>query len=345
MPDVREIFDSTTKELQVQPQALERQHRRQRRHRTVERTTIVVVVTCVAVAAGSLLVSAWPLHQRQLARPSQVTSMRRPYLVTVNPDSGVAGNGLVGRVAPDSRAAISPDGSRIAFARSFGAAQQIFVTTADGGATRLTGPGKGGCGCGASQPAWSPDGQQIAFAGIDEAGTQSIYVVNVATGRLSRVDRSNAFEAEPAWSPDGRKIAFTRGGHNGQSLWVARVAGGHEWRVSNLQVHNPAWSPDGRTIAFSSAGTPAQHVGLWVVQPDGSGLRRLASAAVESDGNLSWSPDGSEIVFAALRSGGQPPHVDIDVVNVSTGEVRVLAKGLDYPSWSPDGRSILALRP
>jgi TolB protein len=256
------------------------------------------------------------------------------------------GDGLINNVAPDSRAAISPDGSRVAFVRPFESSEQIYVT-AHGGttATRLTGPGKGrGCACGASGPAWAPDGERLAFTGTDQAGKPGIYTLNVSTGKLSLVARSH-WNAAPTWSPDGRMMAFVRGIHDLQSLWIVNVATGSLSHVSTLPALNPAWSPDGRTIAFSRPGTLGLDSGIWLVHPDGSGLRRLVSAAVTWDGNISWSPDGRSISFVAPRPTGSPPHVDIAVVNVASGEVRTIARGFDYPTWSPDGRSILVLRP
>jgi TolB protein len=212
-------------------------------------------------------------------------------------------------------------------------------------ARRLTGPGRGGCACGATAPSWSSDGGEIAFAGTDESGNSAIYIVNVTTGELRRVTHSHWFETSPAWSPDGRQIAFVRGTHDSQSLWIVNVENGDLTHVSTLPAENPAWSPDGRTIAFSRSGAVALDGGIWLVRSDGSGLRRLANAAVTSDGNLSWSPDGSEIAFAAPRSDGQAPYVDVKAVNVTTGEVRVVARGFDYPTWAPDRRAILALKP
>jgi TolB protein len=254
------------------------------------------------------------------------------------------GDGLINNVAPDSRAAISPDGTRVAFVRPFGASEQIFLTNGKGYARRLTGPGKGGCVCGASGPAWSPDGQRLAFAGTDQSGKPGIYTLNLASGELSLLSRSH-WHAAPTWSPDGRMIAFVRGSHNNQSLWIVNVATGDLSHVSALPALNPAWSPDGRTIAFGRPGTIGLDSGIWLIHPDGSGLRRLASAAVTWDGNISWSPDGTKIAFAAPRPVGTAPFVDVDVVNVATGEIRVLARGFDFPTWSVDGRSLLVLGP
>jgi dipeptidyl aminopeptidase/acylaminoacyl peptidase len=127
-------------------------------------------------------------------------------------------------------------------------------------------------------------------------------------------------------------------------LWIVNTEGGSARLITRDVGELPAWSPDGRTIAFGgpAAGSGS---GLWIVHPDGSGLRRVLPDSVEADGNLSWAPDGGSIAFAAIRSSGRPPFVDVDVISLGTGSVRVVATGLDYPTWSPDGRTILALRP
>ena len=64
---------------------------------------------------------------------------------------------------------------------------------------------------------------------------------------------------------------------------------------------HPAWSPDSSTIAFvSSRGTARA---IWLVAPDGSGLRKVIDAQVIDQ--LTWSPDGSEVAYC--RAGRHAP--------------------------------------
>jgi TolB protein len=56
-------------------------------------------------------------------------------------------------------------------------------------------------------PAWSPDGNFIAFAGR-RTGDWEIYTVDVETNSLSRITDSTANDVQPVWSPDGEQIAF-----------------------------------------------------------------------------------------------------------------------------------------
>jgi Tol biopolymer transport system component len=347
MPDVRELFETTTRSVRVEPGALQRQHRRQRRHRIIQTATVISVVAVMVALAAAALTNAWrgagPGPANRPPGPNSVPYP--PQLVLMDSSTGrIQGVGLIQNVAPDSRGVISPDGLRTAFVRPYKSSEQIYVTDRVNQvlARRVTGPGKGSaCICDASGPAWAPDGTRIAFAGIDQGGKTGIYTLNVATGDLRLVTRGQ-WHASPAWSPDGRMIAFVRGPHNAQSLWIVNVATGGLTHVSTLPAVNTAWSPDGQTVAFSRPGVDS---GIWLVHRDGSGLRRLVSSAVAWDGNISWSPDAATIAFAAPRPGGQAPHVDVRVVDVATGAIHVIARGFDYPTWSPDGRYILALDP
>jgi len=129
------------------------------------------------------------------------------------------------------------------------------------------------------------------------------------------------------------EIAFAAWPDGGIQLISADGSG---WRMltSTAGDWNPAWSPDGTKLAFDRRGDPQVQGDIYVIAPDGSGLKRLTSGTF-NDIEPAWSPDGSRIVFQ--RDGS------IHFVNVADGSgLRALTgPGCDfYPTWSPDGTRI-----
>ena len=184
----------------------------------------------------------------------------------------------------------------------------------------------------------------IAFARDD-----GVYIMRAdGTGaRLLRRTGGWTFWGGLAWSPNGRKIAFvTYGPETGLSVMnadgrnlVSLVAP----RPGLSPFGQPTWSPDSRKIAFAAQESPT--VGgrsdIWIVNADGSHLRRLTTsrlvpgAATDPD----WSPAGDRIAF----SSGWPS--DVYVIDTNRGNLRNLTPGRDgtsstEPDWSPDGRRI-----
>jgi len=154
--------------------------------------------------------------------------------------------------------------------------------------------------------------------------------------------------AATAPPPTGGLIAFDR--QLGEASWAIGLIGptGGAARLLQLRVHgghDPAWSPDGRSIAFGSWGFADGGIpdGIWVVDANGRGLRRVATADDPSD--PTWSPDGRRIAFSATGIQGAGCCVrKVYVVDARGTRLRqAIARPrlhVDEPAWSPDGRSI-----
>lgn len=143
-------------------------------------------------------------------------------------------------------------------------------------------------------PAVSPSDGRLAFADADycagSAGV-SIRVVDDAGHRtrdLNELKPARGSFWQPSWSPDGARITFSSpDGYGG--VFVAMRDGSRLRRVvtRSMRSHEPAWSRDGRWIAF--VGGPSAD--LYVVRPDGTGLRRLMRT-IAAERSPSWLPAG-----------------------------------------------------
>ena len=195
----------------------------------------------------------------------------------------------------------SPDGGRIAFERwpvadADTRDSDIYTVSPDGsGLTRLTGPGYD------TEPTWSPDGSRLAFVSR-RGGVRSIVVVEADGSGEVQVSRSAATEAsEPVWSPDGTRIAFQAFEGDGWDVWVANADGTEQMAVTGGPGDelSPVWSPDGARIAFLTSEEPVEDLDLYVVNPDATGLTKLAEGVPAGGGELSWQP---VVVTRAVRS-------------------------------------------
>ena len=222
---------------------------------------------------------------------------------------------------------------RLAFVYGAGNSGRLHSILTDG---RPTGPLTVRVGI-ESDPAWSPDGNSIAFTSLND-GNADIYLLNGVADAV-RLTSHAARDYRPAWSPDAKRIAFVSERDGNPEIYVMNADGSEQVRVTNSPGldSDPDWSPDGTRIAFTR-----DHVAgraIFTMNPDGSGLVQVTSNSV-GDKQPAWSPDGLRIVFARFltQSGA-----DIFDMNADGSDVRRLTQNLEGasdPAWSPDGRQI-----
>lgn len=131
-------------------------------------------------------------------------------------------------------------------------------------------------------PAWSPDGEWIAYSGGHGYGTYELYVVRADGSQRRQLTQNHAHDFLPAWSPDGRRIAFSSDVSEGYEIWTVDADGSNLQQVTRSAGldTSPAWSPDGQWIAFAT--NRSGKLELWVMRPDGSEPRILANAGAEA---------------------------------------------------------------
>jgi TolB protein len=176
-------------------------------------------------------------------------------------------------------------------------------------------------------PAWSPNGQRIAFERDRKGPTAfgpEIWVMNANGSGKKRL----AAGGQPTWSPDGAKIAFV-GGSPGD-VHVMNADGSNDTTLA--QGFEPAWSPDGTKIAFTRDNN------IFVMNAAGGGEAQLTFDGAHNQ-NPDWSPDSSSIVFARFTG-----DYDLAVVPAGGGTASPLADNAQddwNPAWSPDGTKIV----
>jgi Tol biopolymer transport system component len=143
----------------------------------------------------------------------------------------------------------------------------------------------------ASEPAWSPTGDLIAFVsrptpGANEQLLSDLYVVPASGGSPQKLVSNDGADFAPAWSPDGTAIAYlsnsrrqSSGAHN--TIAILRPLRGEPRVVLHgfeYSAGAPRWSPDGRSL-YSSAGTKTEsHV--FTVSASGGEPRSLTSGSL-----------------------------------------------------------------
>jgi WD40-like Beta Propeller Repeat len=172
---------------------------------------------------------------------------------------------------------------------------QLYRVRSDGaGLIRLTRDGWN------HDPAWSPDGNRIAFIRTDPGSfLGDVWIMN-ADGTNAVQRTANRRFASVAWSPDGRKLAVSPEGLYVSTMSIIDTSGADE-RFLGGDARRPAWSPDGQRIAFiRPSGDPSRDDGyetVWVMNADGTGQRQLTPPGVSIWARMSWLPDGSAVVF------------------------------------------------
>ena len=169
-----------------------------------------------------------------------------------------------------------------------------------------------------SDPAISPDGNQIAYAWQKEGETNShIYVQLVDSSTQLQLTNGASSESDPAWSPDGRRLAFFRS----PDIYVISALGGPERKLGPADNGLTGWSPDGKTLAIIDKPPNSRDNSVFLISID-TGDRKRITFPPESgfDGTPAFSPDGQLLAFNRSVNSGNIN--DIYVVPVSGGEPR-----------------------
>ncbi|MDZ4764965.1 MAG: hypothetical protein SGI73_10465 [Chloroflexota bacterium] len=302
--------------------------------RLIARVSVVIGMLCIVLMALALSARGW-MPSRTLAVESNRTGQWDIFLYDLHSRRLV--NLTADNPYDDRSAAWSSDGHYLAF-QSLSEENQsaeIFILDVFGGERRqLTRTDSN-----SSDPAWSPDGSQIAFV----LGYGLIHVIDL--------DGTHGYEVargfNPEWSPDSTNLLYAsfRGNYE-QGIYIVNVDGGDARPVFALGIldlayWSPSWSADNRYVAFvsESEGNPEIYrVDVaCVLDLDACDRRPLRlTTNPRRDISPSWSPDSREIAFACETPDGSAICL-MDADGNASRRVLVPTIGEHYfaPAWRP----------
>jgi TolB protein len=162
----------------------------------------------------------------------------------------------------DTSPALSPDGTKVAFASNRDGTWDLYVLTLDSGEiARVTNSPDY-----ESAPSWSPDNQWLACEiYLDE--NLEVAIVSLTDGDQEPIPITNdpSSDHSPTWAPDGRHVAFVSNRGGDSDIWLADLDKTGEERYTNLSrtpysaEGHPTWTRDGGKLAW---GAVAQNIGF-----------------------------------------------------------------------------------
>ena len=243
------------------------------------------------------------------------------------------------------RPVISPDGKQVAFA----AVGDIYVMPVGGKAENITKDKYLD-----TDPAWSPDGSQLAWSSDKGGPLLQLWIRDMKTGRDRQLTNMPTQPMGAVWSPDGQRIAVfdVDGMWRAASISVIDVATGKVTKIhdSLFGPGNPSWSPDGKRVAIAMVAPYSKRFRegtnqVLTMAADGSGREQwfapVPNLSIDSRGGCGpvWSPDGTKM--AAIYEGVLAVW-PVSPAGEPLGPVRhMTTESAHAPSWAGDSRHIL----
>lgn len=334
----------------------------------LKRRLLVALLAVFGIASVEAASGSAPSEGPELAVMRLMRDPSRLELATVDPSGADYRPVLTRRLGrrfprPLGPVAWSPDGSLLAYSQRVKGEGLISVVSVDGGSLRVISGTQGG-----DLPVFSPDGQSLAFAryrieraedsSIPTYRSSSIWIVDLVSGLRRQLTRwrNELWQSPSSFAPDGSTLLLNRLDYR-RSAESEIVALRFDGRTSGLLVgegERPLYSPDGTKVLFSRWNEPRkirrstngtqrfqETADLYVVNADGSGMRRLTRTPGKTELLGGWDPLGQRIAYAQFRgfplAGGRTGSI-VEINADGTCRRKILSiTGATFfnPTWRP----------
>ena len=347
MPELREVFELTTKQMgEPDVDSWREQERRQRRTSRNKRLGALAVAAAIGLVAVVVVIRAADDGKgtrpamRPTPTPPAIAVPETDYVLDLNTGEMTSLPESIARNSISDWYAVSPDGAMVAYTSHDEAGRiQVFIASLDGtGVQQVTDDPRG-----AEVPDWSPDGAAIAYQASGDGDVNNILVLDLATGETSQITHekptSRRGAVGPQFSPDGSSIVYNVDRGDGWGVRIVPITGGRSVLlvggqgrgVQAVQAGEGTLSPDGARLAVGCFGRVE---GICIAHADGGNLRALVSSP--SLFGPKWSPDGTRIAYYIGDTR------EVFVVDVASGETTFVAEGT-APEWIDDHTLIVEI--
>jgi Tol biopolymer transport system component len=186
-------------------------------------------------------------------------------------------------------------------------------------------------------PAFSPDGQLIAFMSWRDGLRPDIHVMNADGTQRLRVTFDEAYDEFPAWGRDGW-LYFDSNRAGPFQLFRMRADGNEVQPLFLSGADDAVMDVLGQRVVFQSR-RESESYQIFTSNLDGTNAVRLTHTLARNN-RPEWSPDGTRIIFVSERDGEAALYV-MNTDGTNQQRLTVSLGGVAAPRWSPDGQWIL----